>query len=321
MAHCLARHIEGFAGPMARAVSSHEESSVIQEKVSTENDDKYLTVTELLRSKSVVFFLGVHLLALCVFFVPFSWRFVFLALASYCVRMLAITAGYHRYFSHRSFRTSRWFQFILACLGCSACQKGVLWWASWHRHHHRYADTEQDVHSPYYGGFLWSHMGWFLFSNKHTTIQWHLIPDLAVYKELLWLEEHHYLPGAILALVSYLFGGFGGFIWIFCASTVVLWHATFTVNSLCHMFGYQNFVCEYHESCNARNNMILAILTLGEGWHNNHHSFMGSSKQGLEWWEIDFCYYFIRIMSILGFVESLRVPSVDQIEARRLQHL
>ncbi|GJQ08397.1 hypothetical protein GpartN1_g188.t1 [Galdieria partita] len=297
----------------------NEEFPKIEEKLNYTDKDKYLTFRELLRSSSFVFFFVVHLIALAVFFVRFRWSFLLLALVSYCVRMLAITAGYHRYFSHRSFRTGRLFQFFLACLGCSACQKGVLWWASWHRHHHRYADTEQDVHSPYYGGFWWSHLGWFLFSDKHVAIQWHLIPDLVVYKELLWLEEHHYLPGTILALISYLMGGFGGFVWIFCLSTVILWHATFTVNSLCHLYGYQNFLCEYHESCNAKNNILLAILTLGEGWHNNHHSFMGSSRQGLEWWEIDFCYYFIRIMSILGLVDSFRVPSCEQIEARKLR--
>lgn len=303
---------------MGISADSNGEYSNTEEKV-IQADDKYLTFRELLSSTSFVFFVGVHILALTVFLVHFRLRFLILAVISYCVRMLAITAGYHRYFSHRSFRTGRLFQFVLAFVGCSACQKGVLWWSSWHRHHHRFADTEQDVHSPYYGGFWWSHLGWFLLSDKHVAIQWQLIPDLAVYKELVWLEEHHYLPGAALALISYLFGGFGAFIWVFCLSTVVLWHATFTVNSLCHMFGYQRFLCEFHESCNARNNMLLAILTLGEGWHNNHHSFMGSSKQGLEWWEIDFCYYFIRIMSILGLVESFRVPSTEQIQAKRLE--
>eukprot|EP00871_Galdieria_phlegrea_P003590 jgi/Galph1/4231/GphlegSOOS_G2908.1 len=301
------------------ALKSLEEYAPKDDKLFTALDKHYLSVGELCKSPSFGFFVGIHLLAATAAFTSFRLKYLFLAIGSYCVRMFAITAGYHRYFSHRSFKTGRIFQFILAFVGCTACQKGVLWWASWHRHHHRNADKEDDVHSPQYGGFWWSHLGWFLLSDKHVAIQWSQIPDLTMYKELVWLEYHHFVPPLLLALFCYATWGFEGFVWVFALSTVVLWHATFTVNSFCHMYGYQKFLCEFHESCNARNNPFVALLTLGEGWHNNHHSFMSSSKQGFEWWELDPCYCFLKFMSFLGIVHSMKKPSYRDLHEKRLK--
>jgi stearoyl-CoA desaturase (delta-9 desaturase) len=246
-------------------------------------------------------------------------RALLLCLATYLVRMLGITVGYHRYFSHRSFKTSRPFQFVLAWLGASSCQKGVLWWASWHRHHHQHADSEEDAHSPVHLGFWWSHFGWFLLSDAHTEVLASLVPDLMQYPELVWLEKWHLVPGAVLALACYwLFGGYQAFVYGFLVSTVALWHATFTINSLSHIYGSRRFICEFRGDCNARNNLWLALITLGEGWHNNHHSFMGSARQGFYWYEFDPSYWLIRLLALLRVVKKVREPPLEQLERKRL---
>ena len=242
-----------------------------------------------------------------------------LGVFTYGLRMFGITAGYHRYFSHRSFKTSRAFQFVLAVLGASSCQKGVLWWASWHRHHHQNADNERDAHSPVRRGFWWSHFGWFLLSDAHTEVVRALVPDLLRYPELRALDRWHLLPGVLLALACYfLGGGYDALVCGFFVSTVALWHATFTINSLSHMFGTRRFQCEFQGDCNARNNVWLAILTLGEGWHNNHHSFMGSARQGFYWFEFDPSYWMIRVLARLGLVSQVREPPMHELERRRL---
>lgn len=244
-----------------------------------------------------------------------------LTLATYAVRMFGITAGYHRYFAHRSFCTSRAFQFVLAVLGASACQKGVLWWAGWHRHHHKHADSERDVHSPLQRGFWWSHLGWFLLSDEHSAVLYGMVPDLARYPELRALERLHLVPGILLALACYGGGGGGGyeaFVYGFLVSTVALWHATFTINSLAHMFGTRRFRCEFRGDCNARNNVLLALVTLGEGWHNNHHSFMSSARQGFYWYEVDASYWAIRALRAVRLVRRVREPPVAELERKRL---
>jgi len=250
-------------------------------------------------------FLLVHLAAFGVFFTRFHWWYPVVCLALYYARMFFVTAGYHRYFSHRTFKTSRVFQFIMAFLAMSSSQKGVLWWAAHHRHHHRFSDTEEDLHSPTRSGFFWSHVGWFI-SDKYNETRFDYIGDFAKYPELRWLNKYHVVPPVVLAVTLFLIGGAPLLLWGFCLSTVLLWHGTFTINSLSHVFGWRR----YATTDTSRNNPLLALVTLGEGWHNNHHHYMASTRQGFFWWELDITYYVLKAMSWLHIVWDLRpVPT------------
>jgi len=251
-----------------------------------------------------------HLACVLVFFVPFTWAAVAVCAATFWLRMFAVTAGYHRYFSHRSFKTNRAFQFILALLGTSAVQKGVLWWASTHRLHHKFSDTENDVHSPIQRGFWWSHVGWIL-SNDYDQTDLKRVPDLARYPELCWLNDHFLVPPVALAVGLFLLGGMSWLVWGFFVSTTLLWHSSFTINSLAHVFGSRR----YQTEDTSRNNLWLALLTMGEGWHNNHHHYMNSARQGFFWWEIDASYYVLRTLSWLGITWDLIEPPARMREA------
>jgi stearoyl-CoA desaturase (delta-9 desaturase) len=232
--------------------------------------------------------------------------------------MFAVTAFYHRYFSHRSFKTSRLVQLVFALLGASAVQRGPLWWAAHHRHHHANADRPDDAHSPHQHGFLWSHMGWFLArANFPTKIE--LVRDLARYRELALLDRFDVAVPALLAAALYGSGaalerfapslgtnGLQLLVWGFAVSTVAVWHATFAINSLAHTLGTRRFATRD----NSRNNLALALLTLGEGWHNNHHRFPAAARQGLRWWEIDVTYYALCALELTGLIWDLRsVPA------------
>ena len=239
---------------------------------------------------------------------------VVVAVALFALRMFAVTAFYHRYFSHRAFRTSRAAQFVFALLGAAAVQRGPLWWASHHRHHHAHADRPTDSHSTIEHGFLWSHIGWFL-ARENFAARLRLVPDLARYAELRWLDRFDVAVPALLAAVLYGTGwwleraapglGTSGaqlVVWGFCISTVALYHATFTINSLAHGFGSRR----YPTRDNSRNNVWLALLTFGEGWHNNHHRFPGAARQGVRWWEIDLSYYGLVALAAIGVIWDLR---------------
>lgn len=263
-------------------------------------------------------FVAIHLACLTVFWVGVSWFAVMVAVALYAVRMFAITGFYHRYFSHRSFRTSRPVQFLFAVIGAASVQRGPLWWAAHHRNHHRYADTEADPHSPRIRGFWRSHMGWFLTDDGFRT-DWSRVADLARYPELRWLDRFDILVPLLLAVALYITGALlerhapglgtsGGqlLVWGFFISTVVLFHATVTINSLAHRFGKRR----YDTGDDSRNNFWLALLTFGEGWHNNHHFYPGTARQGFFWWEIDLTWYGLRLLAALGLVRDLRpVPA------------
>jgi len=263
-------------------------------------------------------FAAMHVACLAVLRVGVSRTALAVAAAAYAVRMFAITAFYHRYFSHRTFRTSRLVQFLFACLGAASVQRGPLWWAAQHRHHHLHADTARDPHSPRHLGFLRSHMGWFLTGEGFRT-HWQRIPDLARFPELRWLDRYDvvvpvafagalYGAGEWLAHAAPSLGTNGGQLvtWGFFVSTVVLFHATVTINSLAHRFGSRRF----DTADDSRNNLALALLTFGEGWHNNHHYYPGSVRQGFRWWEVDLTYYGLRVLALTGLVEGLRpVPA------------
>ena len=262
---------------------------------------------------TVIPFVLLHAGCIAAFFVPFRWSWVELMLAMYAVRMFGITAGYHRYFSHRSYRLARGWQFLMAFLAETSGQKGVLWWAAHHRVHHRHADQDPDIHSPLKRGFWWAHVGWVL-SNEYDTYDPAVIHDFGKYAELRWLDKHYMVPPIALAALLLLGGGLGAFVWGFVISTVLLFHGTFTINSVAHLWGSRRF----DTSDDSRNNFVLAIITLGEGWHNNHHKFMYACQQGLRWWEVDVTYYLLKMLNWLGIARDLRrirVP-LSQSEAR-----
>jgi stearoyl-CoA desaturase (delta-9 desaturase) len=247
-------------------------------------------------------FFAAHAVAIATpFLVPFTWRWGLLAAALYLVRMFAITAGYHRYFSHRTYRTSRAFQLVLAVVGGTAAQKGALWWAAHHRDHHRHSDTPEDIHSPLRRGFWWSHVGWIL-SRRHHQTKLDRVKDLARYPELRFLDRHHYLPPTALAVVIFLAGGWPALLWGFFVSTVVLWHGTFAINSVAHVLGR----ARYATGEGSRNSFLLALVTLGEGWHNNHHFYPASTSQGFFWWELDVSFLVLRGLAALRLVSGLR---------------
>jgi len=249
-------------------------------------------------------FLAVHAVALATpFLAPFEWKWGLLVLGSYYLRMFGITAGYHRYFSHRSFRTGRAFQFLLAFLGATATQKGVLWWAANHRDHHRHSDGPEDVHSPIQRGFYWSHVGWILSARHHET-KLDRVKDLARYPELRWLDRWHAVPSVLFAVALLAIGGVPALLWGYFVSTVLLWHGTFFINSLAHVLGKRR----YATGDESRNSMALALLTMGEGWHNNHHFYPGAASQGWFWWEVDASWYALRTLSAVGLVQDLRTP-------------
>jgi stearoyl-CoA desaturase (delta-9 desaturase) len=232
----------------------------------------------------------------------------------YVLRMFALTGLYHRYFAHRTFKTSRGWQFVFAVLGASAVQQGPLWWAAHHRIHHRSSDQPEDAHSPRVWGFLWSHVGWFL-SHTNVKTRSDMVPDLARFRELRFLNRFHVLVPIVLGLALYLLGagleqvqpalGTSGaqmLVWGFFISTVVLHHGSFTINSLSHLFGTQR----YATGDSSRNNAVLALITLGEGWHNNHHHYPGAVRQGFFWWEIDLTYYALYLLARIGVIHDLR---------------
>jgi stearoyl-CoA desaturase (delta-9 desaturase) len=252
---------------------------------------------------SGIVFWGIHAATLCAIFTGVTWRAVAIGIAIYWVRMFAITAGYHRYFSHRAYKTSRFFQFLLGLLGTTAVQKGPIWWAAIHRHHHRTSDEPEDVHSPRQSGFWHSHVGW-IASQRYTSTNLAEVRDLAKYPELRWLGKYHFVAPLALAVLCWLVAGWPGLVVGFGWSTVLLWHGTFTINSLAHVFGRRR----YATTDDSRNNWLLALLTMGEGWHNNHHHYAASANQGFFWWEIDASFYVLRALAAVGLVRDLRRP-------------
>lgn len=259
-----------------------------------------------------------HAGCLAVFYVGWSWTAIAACFVLYVLRAFGLTAFYHRYYSHRAFETSRWFQFVGAALGCMAMQKGPLWWAAHHRQHHKSSDREGDVHSPHVSGVLWSHMGWFL-TPKNNRMRAELVRDWLKFPELKWLDRLAPLVAVAFGVSLYAAGeslriyapglGTNGpqlFVWCFFVSTVALYHATYCVNSLAHLRGRRR----YDTADSSRNNLFVAIITLGEGWHNNHHHYPASARQGFFWWEFDPTYYALFVLSKLGIVWGIRpVPA------------
>ena len=254
---------------------------------------------------SAIPFVVVHLACLAAFWSGITWQAIAICIALYWLRIFAIGAGYHRYFSHRAYSTSRVFQFMLAFLSQSTAQKSVLWWAAKHRHHHLHSDTDQDIHSPRHKGFLYSHVGW-IFAKRHAATDLTKIDDFARYPELMWLHRLELAPAIALGTLCWLVAGWPGLVVGFFWSTVLVYHATFCINSLAHVRGRKRYVT----GDDSRNNWLLALLTMGEGWHNNHHACQASVRQGFRWWEYDPTFYILKLLSWLRVVWDLKTPPV-----------
>jgi stearoyl-CoA desaturase (Delta-9 desaturase) len=276
---------------------------------SKRNDDP--AVTKGTDWVSAIPFLLLHLAPLAFLFVGITLGDLLLAAALYVTRMFFITAGYHRYFSHRSYRLSRPLQFVMALGGLTAAQKGPLWWAGHHRRHHRGADTPRDVHSPA-DGLWWSHVGWVL-SRRYKATDFEVVPDLERYPELVLLNRYQALGPWVLGALCLIFAGCGGFL-AFALSTVLLWHATFAVNSIGHRLGTRR----YATRDTSRNLWPLALVTMGEGWHNNHHHHPTAARQGHRWWELDLSYCALRLLSSCRLVRDLRTVPKAALETRRI---
>ncbi len=256
-------------------------------------------------------FLLLQFTPLLAFVTGISWKAVALCAAMYVVRMWFITAGYHRYFAHRSYRTNRVFQFVLAFGGGAAGQKGVLWWASHHRGHHKHVETEGDPHTPRKGIYQ-SHIGWIV-TERWSPTDWDAIADFAKYPELRFLNKHDWIAPWSFGVLAFLIDGWRGVVVGFLTSTVLLWHATFCVNSLAHIIGRRR----YATADSSRNSVFVAIITGGEGWHNNHHHYPPAARNGFFWWEWDPTYYVLRMLSWVRLVRDLRMPNAKVLAARR----
>ena len=268
----------------------------------TENDGVLLKTYHRMR------FILIHVVTIigCLM-VDVQWQSLVLCVFLYVIRMFGVTAGYHRYFSHRTFKTSRPFAFVLGFLAQTSAQRGVLWWASNHRHHHRYSDQKEDLHSPVYHGFLQSHFDWVFHPQAHISRK--NITDLTRVPELRFLNRYWvFCPIALGGICLY--GGWSHFFYGFMLSTVLLLHGTFTINSLSHMWGTRR----YNTKDDSRNNWLLALITLGEGWHNNHHHYMRSTRQGFFWWEIDITFYILWCFSKIGLIWDMRSVPQDVLE-------
>jgi stearoyl-CoA desaturase (Delta-9 desaturase) len=255
---------------------------------------------------SLVPFVLVHLSCIAAVWTGITWTAIILCAVLYWLRLFAIGAGYHRYFSHRAFSTSRIFQLVLAFLAQSSGQKSVLWWAAKHRHHHLHSDTARDVHSPRHKGFFYSHVAW-IFVRKHDAADLSAVSDWTRFPELVWLNKYELSPAIALGALCFVIDGWAGLIVGFFWSTVLVYHATFCINSLAHVKGRTPYVT----GDDSRNNWLLAILTMGEGWHNNHHAYQASARQGFRWWEIDSTYYILKLLSWVGVVWDLKTPSAQ----------
>ncbi|RMG16017.1 MAG: acyl-CoA desaturase [Deltaproteobacteria bacterium] len=257
-------------------------------------------------------FAAMHLAAFGALWSGVTVEAVVIGIVSYYLRMIAVTAGYHRYFSHRSFKTGRIFQLLLAFLAQTSSQKGVLWWAAHHRDHHKYSDQDEDLHSPVKRGFWYAHLMWIFDGTSDT--KWERIQDFARYPELRFLNRFWMLPPALLGFATWAIWGWSAFFVGFVLSTVLLWHGSFIVNSVSHLWGRRRF----DTTDDSRNSLLVALLTCGEGWHNNHHHYQASARQGFYWWEIDLTYYVLKALSWVGLVWDLREPPKKVLESKRL---
>jgi stearoyl-CoA desaturase (delta-9 desaturase) len=266
---------------------------------------------EVVNVRTSLTFFALHLLPFLAILTGVTRTALLLAVGTFTIRGFFITGGYHRYFAHKSYRLNRFWQFVFAFGGTTASQKGPLWWAAHHRNHHRFSDTDRDIHSPK-RGFWWSHVGWIL-CDKYNGVAVDQIHDLEKYPELRFINKHDWIGPWAVGATCFLIGGWSGLLIGFFASTVLLWHTTFMVNSVAHVFGRR----PYETTDTSRNSLLVAIATGGEGWHNNHHRYPWAARQGFRWWQFDPTYYVLRGLQVLGIVSQLRPVPVAVIDEAR----
>jgi stearoyl-CoA desaturase (Delta-9 desaturase) len=248
----------------------------------------------------------VHLALIAIPFIEFSWWYLLWIAIVTRIAGFGVTVGLHRYCSHRSFKTPRWMHFLLAAAGCTALQKGPLWWSVHHRLHHRHSDEPGDPHSPVIDGFLHGHLGW-LFTRDLMHPDESIVRDLAKFPELVWLDRLWMVPGLLLAGLCFATGGWGGLIYGYCLSVALIFQVTFAVNSIGHRVGPQRF----NTGEGSRNNFMLGFLAMGDGWHNNHHRVPGSARHGFAWYELDMSYSLIRLLSAIGLAWDVKQPPIS----------
>ena len=262
-----------------------------------------------------LFIIGFHLLALTAFLVPFSWKAVLVCFLLHWISGgLGITLGYHRLLTHRSFKAPKWIEYILAVMACLACQAGPISWVAAHRLHHAKSDKEGDPHSPLHG-FFWAHMGWCLSKNKNLDDfkdYSRFVPDLSKDRILVLIDRLHILPTILLGAALYFWGGWSFVVWGIFVRTVLVYHCTWLVNSAAHVWGYRT----YEANDQSTNNWWVALVTYGEGWHNNHHAFQYSARHGLKWWEIDTTYWMIQVLKFFGLATAIKIPPKRLLESR-----
>jgi stearoyl-CoA desaturase (delta-9 desaturase) len=261
--------------------------------------------------KTLLAYAALHLLPFTVLWTGCTMWDGMLAFVLFVVRGFLMAGGYHRYFAHRSYQTSRWMQFLLAVGACTALRGGPLWWAGLHRHHHRYSDTDEDVHSPAKGA-VWTYAGWLL-SGRFTQTPYALVGDLAAFAELRWVNRNWLLPPVLLGIVVLVVGGWSAFTIGFCLSSVILLHSQALADVLLHWFGWRRYATDD----TSRNSFLVSLFFMGEGWHNNHHHYQSSANQGFFWWEIDGAYTVLRGLALLRLVWGLRSPP-EQVLKRKL---
>ena len=242
----------------------------------------------------------------------FSWKSFFVALALHWIAVgFGISLGYHRLHTHQSYQCPVWMQYALAVCGTLTLEGGPIFWVGTHRVHHSKSDQPGDPHSPREGAF-WSHMGWILFgetNHNNTKLMSKYAPDLARHRFYLWLNNYHWVPLAVLGALLYAWGGLPMFLWGICLRVTYGLHVTWLINSATHMFGSKRF----DAGDDSRNSFILAVLTFGEGWHNNHHAHPTSARHGLAWWELDITWITMKLLRAIGLIRHVRVAKLDSV--------
>ncbi len=253
------------------------------------------------------FIIAMHTIALVAGPFTFSWPALAVCIFLHWVSGgLGITLGYHRLLTHRSFKTPKFMEYFLTLMAQLACQGGPISWITTHRLHHTYSDQPLDPHSPR-AGFFWSHMGWCMVKNANIAnpeVQQKVSPDLIRDKGMIFIEKTHILWTVLLAAGLYAWGGWSFVVWGIAVRLVAVYHCTWFVNSAAHIWGYQT----YKSNDDSTNLWWVALLTYGEGWHNNHHAFQYSARHGLKWWEFDSTYLMIQVMEKLGLATAVKIP-------------
>lgn len=253
---------------------------------------------------------ALHLVAFWALF-HYTWQNLLAALVLHWVVVgLGISIGYHRLLTHRGFKTSKPFEYFLAMCGSFALEGGPVFWVATHRVHHQHSDGPGDPHTPRDGGF-WAHMGWVLFGDREfnkTPISSKYAPDLAGDPFYCWLTDWHWVPMTVVGLLMIAFVGWGMAAWGMVVRIVAGLHFTWLVNSATHMWGSRRF----DTRDDSRNSWWVALLTFGEGWHNNHHAHPVSARHGLAWYELDISWLTLRLLSFLGVVWNVKVAKVRQ---------